>query len=76
MGLMYTTCIACFVVLLMPKFETPKFRPLRGGLFVFCGLLSVVPIYHIECLTDQQYVHEFHTTPWALGGFIYILEHK
>lgn len=56
----------------MPAYNKPKYRPLRGILFVICGLLSVVPIYHIEFLTHQRYIHDFHTLPWSIGGGLYI----
>eukprot|EP00347_Sterkiella_histriomuscorum_P005178 403357598 len=73
LGSMYFVCFCCFVLLLMPQYNKPKYRPLRGILFVICGLLSVVPIYHIEFLTHKSYIHDFHTSPWLLGGVLYIL---
>jgi channel protein (hemolysin III family) len=36
-----------FATSLWPKFDKPKFRPLRGTLFVILGLLGVVPFLHI-----------------------------
>lgn len=72
LGLMYFFCISCFVILLVPRYDQPKYRPLRGIIFVVCGVLSVIPIYHIEFLTHQKYIHDFHTFPWFLGGVIYI----
>ncbi len=70
---MYFFCISCFVILLVPRYDKPKYRPLRGIIFVVCGVLSVIPIYHIEFLTHQKYIHDFHTFPWFLGGVIYIV---
>jgi adiponectin receptor len=42
-------------------------------MFVICGLLSVVPIIHMEFFTDAKYLNKFDTFPWALGGALYIL---
>jgi adiponectin receptor len=72
MGLTYFFCTASFVVFLVPKFDQPRFRWLRGVVFVICGLLSGVPIIHLEFWTDQIYLKEFVTGPWALGGALYI----
>ena len=72
MTLMYSFCFACFVVLLVPKFDEPRFIVLRGVMFVICGLLSVIPIIHMKVFTEDQYLHTFNTFPWALGGALYI----
>lgn len=69
---MYAFCIASFVVLLVPRFDRPKYRPLRGTLFVINGLLSCIPMFHIKLWTDPKYLHGFSTFPWALGGALYI----
>lgn len=42
-------------------------------MFVICGLLSVVPIYHVENILEQQYLDDFATLPWLTGGGLYIL---
>lgn len=68
---MYFFCFSSFVVLLVPKFDQPKFRPLRGILFIICGLLSSVPIFHINVL-EKKYLNGFYAFPWALGGALYI----
>lgn len=35
-------CLACFVATLMPKFDEPKFRPVRGIMFVILGVSTVI----------------------------------
>lgn len=70
---MYFFCFTAFVVFLVPKFDQPRFRVLRGTTFVICGLLSAIPIIHLELNRDARYMHEFVAFPWALGGGLYIL---
>ncbi|CDW78745.1 adiponectin receptor protein [Stylonychia lemnae] len=72
LSLQYITCLFCFVLLLIPKYNKPEYRTLRGILFIICGLLSIVPIYHAEFLSHEKYVHHFHSLPWAIGGALYI----
>ena len=69
---MYTFCFLSFVVLLVPQFERPRFRVLRGVLFVVCGLASCIPIIHMKLMAEKKYMHEFVAFPWALGGALYI----
>jgi predicted membrane channel-forming protein YqfA (hemolysin III family) len=40
-------CFSVFVISLWPKFDKPKYRVLRGTLFVILGLVAVVPLTHI-----------------------------
>mmetsp|Transcript_3873 Transcript_3873/g.3800 ORF Transcript_3873/g.3800 Transcript_3873/m.3800 type:complete len:213 (-) Transcript_3873:11-649(-) len=55
LGLMYSMCFTCFVVLLVPAFDKPRFIPLRGALFVIIGLSSAFPVIHLQFLT-QEYI--------------------
>ena len=73
LGLVYFFCFCAFVLFLVPKFDQPRFRVLRGSTFVICGLLSGLPLIHIEFYTNQQYLKDFISFPWGLGGFLYIL---
>lgn len=72
LGLMYFFCFSAFVVFLVPRFDQPRYRVLRGTTFVICGLLSALPLFHIEFFTDQKYLNDFLTFPWAFGGALYI----
>ena len=40
-------CVACVVISLWKKFSTPKYRPLRFGLFVAFGVYGVIPSVHV-----------------------------
>ena len=42
-----TACFLVFAASLWPKFDKPKYRVLRGTLFVILGLVAVVPFTHI-----------------------------
>lgn len=35
-------CTTCFVVTLMPKFDEPKFRPIRGIMFIILGVSTTM----------------------------------
>ena len=72
MGLEYFFCATAFIIFLVPRFDQPRYRALRGIVFVICGVLSAIPIYHIEFLTEKKYLNDFMSYPWALGGALYI----
>jgi predicted membrane channel-forming protein YqfA (hemolysin III family) len=40
-------CSLVFASTFWSKFDKPKFRVLRGGLFVTLGVAGVIPIVHI-----------------------------
>lgn len=71
--LMYSFCFACFVVMLVPKYANPEYIVLRGTLFVMCGLLSCIPIFHMEFFLHEKYLDNFICFPWAFGGILYII---
>lgn len=41
--LMTVFCALAFVFSLWPRFDKPKYRTLRGALYVILGLLGIVP---------------------------------
>ena len=41
LGIFLSINLACFVTSLIKEFDKPKFRPLRGGMFIFAGLSTV-----------------------------------
>jgi adiponectin receptor len=57
----------------VPKFDKPEYIPLRGSMFVICGLLGGIPMVHIKMILDPKYLDEFMAFPWAIGGALYIL---
>ena len=69
---MYFFCFIAFIIFLVPAFLRPRYRVLRGVVFVTCGVCSAIPIMHIEYFTEQKYVRDFLSFPWALGGGLYI----
>jgi adiponectin receptor len=69
---MYLFCSATLVLFLFPGFDRPSYRVFRGTSFVVLGLSGCIPILHLEFLTDERYLHDFHSPPWALGGALYI----
>ncbi|CDW79249.1 adiponectin receptor protein [Stylonychia lemnae] len=71
LGLMYGSCWAGFILLLVPKFDQNKYRKWRAASFVFAGLMSCVPAVHAMNL-DPKYVVDFNEWKWAIGGAIYI----
>lgn len=45
---------------------------IAGIMFIICGLMAAIPLYYIENYVDKQYLDDFLTFPWALGGALYI----
>ena len=69
---MYFFCSITLVLFLVPGFDRPKYRVFRGTSFVILGLTSCIPIIHLEFFSDQRYLYDFKTKPWAMGGAFYI----
>jgi adiponectin receptor len=72
MFIMYFFCSITLVLFLVPGFDRPQYRVFRGTSFVILGLSSAIPIFHLEFYTEQKYLNDFHTYPWAFGGALYI----
>lgn len=51
MGLITLLGLASVIIVLTPKYSTPKYRPVRAGLFVALGLSGVAPIVHGTMIT-------------------------
>ena len=45
-SLVITFCLLAFVASLVPSFDSPALRPVRGFMFIFVGLLGAVSIIH------------------------------
>jgi adiponectin receptor len=63
-------CIACFIITLIPKFDTAKYQKFRGIMYIILGL-SCGGIFAILPFLSP------YTTPtngwiYAIGGYIYI----
>ncbi len=70
LALISVTCLTAFVVMLMPSADKPRYRKLRGFLFIIVGLLAGIPSAHAAVSNDPDVlVHLFY---WAMGGVVYI----
>ena len=75
LGLITTTSVVCFIVTLMPKFHVPKYRPLRGYMFIILGLSAGIPFIQMTNATEYQSTYilpGFSFWPWIIGGATYI----
>lgn len=76
LGLITSSSTACFIVLLVPKFAQPEYRPCRAFMFIFLGLSAAIPFIYIGYLhgtPDSKYIlPKYHHWPWLIGGFVYI----
>jgi channel protein (hemolysin III family) len=49
-------CFLAFVVTLLPRFDSPKYRKFRALLYVAAGLSSAIPVFHL-ILGNDKYVY-------------------
>jgi adiponectin receptor len=63
-------CSISFIVTMLPNADIPKYRKLRGILFIIVGLLAGVPIAHAAITNDPGIMINLYY--WALGGVVYI----
>ena len=58
-----------------PDFHGPKFRRLRGSLFLILGVSTSIPILHLAFF--GKYVKGFEAKPylifWYIGGIVYVM---
>jgi adiponectin receptor len=64
-------CTISFVVTMLPNADIPKYRRLRGILFIIVGLLAGAPAAHAAITNDPNILATFYY--WALGGVVYIV---
>jgi len=64
-------CTICFVVTLMPKFDEPAFRPVRGIMFIVLGV-STGMIFVVHRIYRSK-VMKANFILFLVGGLIYIL---
>lgn len=66
--------VMCTIVSLWSKFNTPKYRVLRAGLFLTFGCSGVVPAIHFMVAYGVTLAHRQASVGWmALMGVLYIL---
>jgi adiponectin receptor len=64
-------CFLAFVVTMLPRFDTPKYRKCRAILYVIVGLSSALPSFHV-LVDNTLYMYPFPGILWMLGGAFYI----
>jgi len=64
-----------FVCTLYPGFHGPRFRKIRGSLFLILGVSTSIPILHLAFF--GKYISGFEAKPylifWYIGGIVYVL---
>lgn len=63
-------CFTCLVVSLMPRFDIPKLRPVRGALFVFEGV-SIICVFIALIFRSEGQMYP-NVTVWVVGGYVFI----
>lgn len=48
LGILTCTCFFTFVLIMMPKMNQPKYKPLRGALFVLLGISDMFPFIYLK----------------------------
>ena len=69
-SILAVACIGCFIVTLIPKFDTEKYRKVRGIMYIILGL-STGSIFVMFTFVSE-YVTPHYGWLYALGGYIYI----
>ena len=70
---MYLFCSATIVLFLAPRLDRPSYRVFSGTSFVVLGLSGCIPILHLEFLTDEKYLHNFHSALFIFGAVLYMV---
>jgi predicted membrane channel-forming protein YqfA (hemolysin III family) len=55
----------------MKKFDSPKFRPVRGGMFIFAGL-AAVGVFCTILINPSPYKMWVPIVFYSVGGYIFI----
>ena len=71
LGYMSMATLGCFVASLVPKFDSPKFRPVRGGMFLITGLSTILIFVSILGF-KTEYKIPVDVTVFAIGGYLYV----
>ena len=54
LGLISVSSSICFVVSILPFFNKPEFRAVRGFMFIFLGLSAGIPFIYVSYLTGTE----------------------
>lgn len=71
LSVMGTLCGSCFIVSLLNKFASPKWRPVRAGLFIFAGL-SNIAVFLAVCVNPSEDKIDFSVLWYGVAGGIFI----
>ena len=69
---MAALAMGCFVSSLVKKFDQPKFRPVRGSMFIGAGLSVIAVFIAIRCWPND-YKIKTNVEIFAGGGAVYIV---
>ena len=65
--------LTCFVVSLIPSFDSPKWRPVRGLMFMAAGLSAIAFIISIACFKRAAVLPlGVNIAYYAVGGYAYL----
>lgn len=70
MAILGLACLCCFIATLMPKFDAPAYRKVRGIMYIVLGL-STASMFVMFTFMDE-YITPLSTLAYAMGGYIYI----
>jgi len=65
-------CTGCFITTLIKKFDSARYRPVRGGMFIAAGMSIIAVFIAIRCFGNSNKI-ETNIVWYLVGGGIYIL---
>lgn len=71
LGCQLALCAACFIVTLIKKFDSPKYRPVRGFMFIGAGLATIA-IFITNNVGDMDFKVKVPSLWYGVGGAVYI----
>ncbi len=79
-SLISSFCMLAFITTLIPGADAPRYRKLRGLMFIFVGLSAGIPAFHaatsryfvlsVRMCSDPNIV--LHLFYWPIGGIVYV----
>lgn len=65
--------LTCFIVSLIPSFDSPKWRPVRGLMFMAAGLSAIAFIISITCFKRAAVLPlGVNLAYYVVGGYAYL----
>ena len=65
--------LTCFIVSLVPSFDSPKWRPVRGLMFMAAGLSAIAFIISITCFKRTSVLPlGANIAYYGVGGYAYL----